>query len=189
MADYDMGIEYVDPRLLKIPEWRATHVLRPDLLVLSGSLIEFGFIQPIHVRRETMEIIDGSERFTIATTFPDDILDNTDGLIPVMFHDLSLQDAMLMHIRLNRGRGSLVASRMSPLIKTIRRTNAYSTKYLQTILSMGPEEMILMVDGSLIKTRKIKEHNYARAWVPIEAPSGKPDNSPIHIEKPPNPDR
>jgi hypothetical protein len=181
-------IQYIEPSLLKIPDWKATHILRPDLLVLAGSLIEFGFISPIHVQASTMEIIDGSERFSLASEFPAEILANTNGLIPVIMHDVDLVDAMLMHIRLNRGRASLVSSRVSTLLRTVRRSNKYANYYLQKILSMGSEEMFMMLDGSLVKVRKLKEHSYARAWVPIEAPSGKTEQ-PIVIEKPPNPDR
>jgi hypothetical protein len=45
-----------------------------------------------------------------------------------------------------------------------------------------------MLDGDLIKNRKILEHNYARAWIPIEAPSSKVEDVFV-IERPPNPDR
>jgi len=54
---------------------------------------------------------------------------------------------------------------------------------------MRSEELSLMLDGSLFKVRKIKEHNYARAWVPIEAPPGYKDSDSVVIERPPNPDR
>jgi hypothetical protein len=53
---------------------------------------------------------------------------------------------------------------------------------------MRSEELSLMLDGDLIKTRKISEHNYARAWVPIEAPSNKSEDI-VLIERPPNYDR
>jgi hypothetical protein len=61
-----LNINYVKASDLKIPEWKATYILRPDLLVLSASLMEFGFIEPIHVRASTMEVIDGSERLLLA---------------------------------------------------------------------------------------------------------------------------
>jgi hypothetical protein len=181
-------IEYVDPRTLKVPSWRATHILRPDLLIISGMLFEYGFIQPIHVRAETKEIIDGSERFLLASALPE-ILDRTDGMIPVIFHDVSLMEAMMMHVRLNRGKSNLIAMRVSEIIKTVKRSGSYSIDEMRSLLSMGNDELMLMLDGSLLKTRKIKEHNYARAWVPIEAPSAKRDSNPMTFEKPPNPDR
>jgi len=44
-----MKIEYVNPSSLVVPEWRATYVLRPEMLVISASLSQFGFIEPIQV--------------------------------------------------------------------------------------------------------------------------------------------
>ena len=64
--------------------------------------------------------------------------------------------------------------------------------------AMKFDELELMLDGSIIKRRKVADHNYSRAWVPIEAPPGSTDSElarkhqvaeEIVIEKPPNPDR
>lgn len=184
-----MDINYVDENLLRVPQWKATYILRPELLVLSASLAEFGFIQPIHVRKESMEVIDGSERLMLAKNI-EDIYQHTEGKIPVIFHDVDLPDAMIMHIRLNRGRGNVVAAKLSEIIRTTKRSRKYSEADFNTLLSMGNEELSLMLDGSVFKARKIKEHSYARAWVPIEAPakSSKSGDGMI-IESPPNPDR
>jgi hypothetical protein len=54
---------------------------------------------------------------------------------------------------------------------------------------MRAEELALMLDGNLFKVRKIKEHNYARAWVPIEAPPNSVPPEVLSIERPPNSDR
>jgi len=183
-----LNIEYVDPKILVVPEWKATHTLRPELLVISASLSQFGFIQPIHVRRGTNEIIDGSERIRLATNIKD-ILKHTDGLVPVVFHDIDLIDAMILHVRLNRGHSTVVASKLSNIIRTARRSGKYGAVDFDRFLCMRSEELSLMLDGSLIKVRNIKEHNYARAWVPIEAPPGYTDSGSFTIERPPNPDR
>jgi hypothetical protein len=53
---------------------------------------------------------------------------------------------------------------------------------------MKTDELEVMLEASIIKTRKISEHTYSRAWVPIEAPAGTVDNSPL-VERPPNSDR
>jgi|LauGreDrversion4_2_1035121.scaffolds.fasta_scaffold07792_5 ParB-like chromosome segregation protein Spo0J len=183
-----INIEYVDMDLLVVPSWRATYVLRPELLIISGSLMEFGFIQPIHVRRSSNEIIDGSERFLLASNI-DDIYEQLDGKIPVVFHDVSQIDAMIMHLRLNRGRSTVVAAKTSEIIRKAKRSGDYRNSDFNELLSMRNEELSLMLDGSVLKARKIKEHNYAKAWVPIEAPSSLPVSDKMVIESPPNPDR
>lgn len=184
----DIKIKYVDANQLVVPEWRATYVLRPELLVISGSLIEFGFIQPIHVRKSTNEIIDGSERYLLAINI-DEIYEQLDGKIPVVFHDVDLIDAMIMHLRLNRGRSTVIAAKTSEIIRKAKRSGNYSDRDFNELLSMRNEELSLMLDGSVLKARKIKEHNYAKAWVPIEAPSSMTNPDRMVIESPPNPDR
>lgn len=182
-----LNIKYVDPKLLKVPEWRATHVLRPDMLVLSASLGELGFIEPIHVRKATGEIIDGSERFLLATRIKQ-INHHINNGIPVIEHDIDSLSAMMLHLRLNRGRGSIVAKQMSNIIKKLRLSGKYKLTDFESILCMKSDELSLMLDGSLIKTRNIAEHKYSRAWVPVEAPPGTIDSGQI-IERPPNADR
>jgi len=55
-------------------------------------------------------------------------------------------------------------------------------------LAMSSDEVDIMMDGTLIKSRKIAEHKYSRAWVPVEAPASATESSAV-IERPPNPDR
>jgi len=184
----ELKIEYLDEKSLIVPEWKATYTLRPDLLTISSSLIEFGFIQPIHVRKSTLEIIDGSERVNLALNISQ-IYEHTKGKIPAVVHDVDSFDAMMLHLRLNRGRSNLVAMKTSKIIRMLNRSGKFSISDYRALLSMSNEELSLMLDGSLFKVRKLKEHNYARAWVPIEAPPGSVENSSIIIESPPNPDR
>ena len=93
-----LNINYVKASDLKIPEWKATHILRPDLLVLSASLMEFGFIEPIHVRASTKEVIDGSERLRLALNVSR-IIDAHGDMIPVIEHDCDGLTAMMMHLQ------------------------------------------------------------------------------------------
>jgi hypothetical protein len=182
-----IDIKYVESKLLTTPEWKATHILRPDLIVLSSSLQEFGFIQPIHIRKQTGEIIDGSERWLLATNVKT-IMNKVGDKIPVIEHDVDSLEAMMMHLRLNRGKGSIVAKPMSKIIRKLNMSKKYSSKEFDSLLCMKTDELDLMLDGGIIKSRKIHEHSYSRAWVPVEAPSGTVDVGPS-IERPPNADR
>ncbi len=187
MAMESLNIKYVNASDLKVPEWRATHILRPDMLVLSASLGELGFIEPIHIRKSTGEIIDGSERFLLATNMKQMQRHIKNG-IPVIEHDVDSLTAMMLHLRLNRGRGSIVAKNMSNIIKKLRLSGKYKLTDFESLLCMKSDELSLMLDGSLIKTRNVADHKYSRAWVPVEAPPGTIDSGPI-IERPPNEDR
>jgi len=182
-----LEIKYVDPRSLRVPEWKATHILRPDLLVLSASWMEFGFIQPLHVRSGTGEIIDGSERYLLFTNLTK-IREVHGENIPVIEHECDSLEAMMMHLRFNRGRGSLVSREVSNIIRKLNKSGKYGKEDLDNLLCMKTDELSLMLQPSVIKIRKIQNHTYSRAWVPVEAPSGTVDKSPF-LESPPNPDR
>lgn len=184
----DIKIDWVTANSLTVPEWKSTYTLRPELLVISASLMQHGFIQPLHVRRQTGEIIDGSERYNLFVNISE-ISDTHGELIPVVFHDCDKMEAMMMHVQLNRGKSVIVAAKVSKIIREMKRSGRYTNQDFDDILCMKSDELSLMLDSSLIKVRKIKEHNYARAWVPIEAPSGKDDSSKPFFESPPNPDR
>lgn len=184
----NIKIEFVARGALKIPEWKSTYTLRPELLVISSSLMLHGFIQPIHARRETGEIIDGSERYSLFMNV-DEISRMHGEMIPVVFHDCDKLEAMMMHIQLNRGKSVIVAAKLSKLVREMKRSGKYTNQDFDDLLCMKSDELGLLLDSSLIKVRKIKEHNYARAWVPIEAPSGKNESPRSFFESPPNPDR
>jgi hypothetical protein len=184
----NIKIELVTKGELHVPEWKSTYTLRPELLVISSSLMQHGFIQPLHARRETKEIIDGSERYNLFMEI-DEISENHGELIPVIFHDCDKMEAMMMHMQLNRGKSVIVAAKMSKIIREMKRSGRYTNQDFDDLLCMKSDELSLMLDSSLLKVRKIKEHNYARAWVPIEAPSGKEEISRSFFESPPNPDR
>jgi hypothetical protein len=94
---------------------------------------------------------------------------------------------MMMHLQLNRGRGVQQVRRVSSIIRKLSISKAYSTKDFARLLSMRVDELELLLDGTLIKMRKIPQHTYSRAWVPIEVPAG--EETPVSIERPPNPDR
>jgi hypothetical protein len=182
-----LNINYINSSDLVIPSWKATYILRPDLMVLSASLLEYGFVQPIHVRSETMEVIDGSERVLLAQNV-EAIKKKTKGIVPVVEHECDSIDAMMLHLRLNRGRSSLVGKKVSSITRKLNMSGRYSRADFENLLCMKTDEFDLMMTGDLLRARKINEHTYSKAWVPIEAPPGTVDHSPV-IERPPNPDR
>lgn len=184
----DIKIEWTATDLLTVPDWKTTYTIRPELLVISSSLMQYGFIQPIHARRQTGEIIDGSERYNLFVSISE-ISEAHGNLIPVVFHDCDRLEAMMMHVQMNRGKSVVVAAKLSKIVREMKRSGRYTNQDFDDMLCMKSDELSLMLDSSLIKVRKIKEHNYARAWVPIEAPSGKEGISGPFFESPPNADR
>lgn len=180
-----INVEHRPVDSLKKGDWHCNHILRPDLLTLSASLQEFGFIFPILVRKEDNSIIDGYHRWMLVKE--NEKFRNKIDSIPCAVIDCDSLEASMMHLRLNRGRGNLVAHKVSKVVRNLVYSNKYSEEDMEKLLSMKYDELHLLLDGTLIKKLNIAEHKYSRAWVPIEAPAGTVDT--FEAERPPNKDR
>lgn len=182
-------IKFVSADSLREPSWHATHILRPDLVVLADSIAAYGILSPLIVQLSTGIVIDGSQRLRLISENKH-LKDSCYDRVPVKFVDVSELDAMILHIQLNRGRGSLVAKRLSVLVRALHKSKKLSDSDFSRRLSMRFLELELMLDSTILKHRDIKNHSYSRAWVPVEAPPGtvEKEGSTI-IERPPNPDR
>lgn len=181
------SIDIVPFKELTVAPFKATYILRPDLLTLSRSLMDFGFMLPIVVQKNTNIVIDGNERLLLATKNK-----NVKSVVgddcPVVYVECDSLDAQLMHLRLNRSKGNLLAKPTSNIIRNLIKSKKFCKEDFEDMLQMRNDEFNLMLNGSLLKSRKVSEHNYSRAWVPVEA-DPKATELPISIEKPPNADR
>lgn len=183
-----MKIEMVSTEQLSVPSWNVTHILRPDLLVLAESIATDGILSPLVVQRSSGNIIDGSQRLSL-------ILGNRHLYemfkeVPVLWQDVSDTKAMIMHVQLNRGRSSILAKSLSTIVRTLKRSRAMDVQDFQKKFCMKGDELELMMEPSIIKHRKVANHRYSRAWVPVEAPPGTVDaEGSVKAEAPPNADR
>jgi hypothetical protein len=182
-----MDISFVNIDDLVIPEWKATYILKPELMVLARSIGMYGLMSPLVVQADTNIIIDGAARFSIISNTPQ-LREKFNNKIPVIFNDCDNLNSMILHVQMNRGRGFLVAHRLSMIIKWLRRAGRLKDRDYDDYFAMKFDELELLLDGSFIKHRATKEHNYSKAWVPVEAPAGTVDKTLISIEKPPNQD-
>lgn len=165
--------EYVDLSSLKPAEWvSATYLVKPDKLQLRESVLTYGILSPIVVNMNNV-VIDGYNRLDIATSL---------GIqsVPIVRVDVSGAEEILLHIDINRYRGIVVAKFLSDLINDIVDIEGYDPDDLRERMRLTPEEFDVLLGGSLVKMRKIKQHSYSPAWVPIESSTGDD----IQIERP-----
>lgn len=182
-----MDISLVSVNDLRPAPWRATHVLKPDLAVIRESLWDYGWLFPLVVRASDGLIVDGHHRVYLAETDAD-LRSRDQGVVPVRVVECGEVDAMLMHVRLNRGRGEILAKYLSHIIKDVLASRLYSEVDVMKVLKMSADEMDILADGTLVKRKKIAEHKYSKGWVPVEAPANLQQQA-AFIERPPNPDR
>jgi hypothetical protein len=171
----EFDIKWVPSENLKLPDWNITYLLKPDRAVAETMLNDWGWLHAI-IARTDGTILWGGEYWEIAAEKPK--LYGTN--VPVIWVECDLADAIIMHIRMYRGRAEVIPRNLSQAIRKLKRTRKYSEEEIQGILRMTWEELDLLLDGTLLKKRKTKEHTYSRAWVPVEAEKGQP----IAIERP-----
>lgn len=182
-----MQITNVPFNALKSPSWGATTLLRPEKNLLKLSLLESGWLQPIVVKSDDMTIIDGYHRWLIAQD-DEKFIKKHGTLIPVIFHDVDDIDAMVIHVRLNRARGTQNVYALSKIVKKIVASSKYTEVDLGNILLMHDDEIDILLSSGLLKKKDWAKYDYSRAWVPIEVPAGTDVGSTV-IERPPNKDR
>lgn len=182
---------------LRPASWRTTYTFKPDLKVLTQSLKDLGWVQPIVARSADQTIIDGFARW-VAAQGDSAIARRDRGLVPVVFVDCDEVDAMIHHVRLNRARGQIIARPLSRLVTLAIGSGKYGAEGVRAALGITPEEFRLLRDPELLVAKTAQEHTYSRAWVPIEAPPVgsvidgsvvRPVEQDIVIERPPNADR
>ena len=151
---------------IKTPEWGSSNYLvNPDYKKLKASIEAHGILSPIVVNADNT-LIDGKYRVMIAEELGQD-------WVPATIVNIDTDDAVILHINLNRYRGVVVAKFLSSLIQYILLNGKYEMEELREVLAMTEDEFYILAEGSLVKMRKIKQHTYSPAWVPIESDSSE----------------
>ena len=89
-----MDIENVNVNELIEPKWNATHILRPDLLVLAESIGQYGLLSPLLVQKSGRLVIDGTQRLRLIIGNKH-LMSLTGGVVPVIWVDVDEIDAMI----------------------------------------------------------------------------------------------
>ena len=182
-----MEIKYVSGDDLSPAPWRCTYILRPDTKVLQQSLEDYGWIQPIVVRKSDNTIIDGYQRYLISVD-EEKFIKKYGRLVPVIYKDVDEVEAMIMHIRLNRARGIINAYALSRAVKRLIASGKYEENDLSNLFLMHDDEIDLLMSDGLLKKKNWQKYEYSRAWVPVEVAKSVVEQ-PLDIERPPNKDR
>lgn len=185
MTVMKMKLETRKAHELSPAPWATSHVLRPDERLLADSLTAHGWLLPLVVTPKGL-LVDGNQRYRLATTTK--IAAAVGDEFPVNVVDCDEVDAMVMHMRLNRGRGMVVAKLVSNLLHEVVASGKYKPDQLRSMLYMTREEFDVLYDAVYVKLKSVAQHTYSRAWVPIEAPKPGQVTADMTYEYPLNPD-
>lgn len=165
-------MDYAKTSDLQPAKWSSScYIVAPDFKRLKESINTYGILSPIVIQKNGT-IIDGYHRWVAANEMKIK-------KVPVVVVKCDDVEAMLLHIDMNRYRGIVISKHLSRLMQRIMQSKRYTEESLRQRLGMTYDEFDVLLDGTLIKMRKIKQHSYSPAWVPIESKTGED----IHIEK------
>ena len=158
------NFEWVQRDDLRANNYNPNRVAPVELELLKTSIKLSGWTQPI-VARRSMEIVDGFHRWTVAGD--SEISDLTDGFVPVVFLDDSIDQAeqMCATVIHNRARGNHMILSMTNIVREMKDKHGYSDEKIQELLGMEDEEIERLYDFAPM-TDKGSGEEFSKGWVP-----------------------
>ena len=169
-------ITWVETDLLDANDYNPNVVAREEFRLLKHSLLKQGWIQPILVARAPLHDAEGhpQNRYTIIDGFHRSMLAREDAdiiaafgtKVPCAVLDISDAERKMLTVRINRAKGSHVATRMHELISSLHREHNMSVPTLMAELGASKGEIELLLQESIFTKMEIDTYPYSRAWVP-----------------------
>jgi len=159
-------IEWRDGETLNPNFWNPNVVFNPELHLLERSILRTGWVQPILINPDGI-IIDGFHRWRLAMTSKP-LLQRYRGRVPCSVIDVDELGAMLLTVRMNRAKGSHIATRMHEFVTRLLNDFHVDPTWLAQEIGATKEEIDLLTQENVFKARKLQDHRYSRAWYPIE---------------------
>lgn len=108
----DLKVRQVNPRTLNAARYNPRRITPRELEKLRRSIREYGFVEPVLVRRADKTIIGGHQRVKAA------ILEGKKS-IPAIFLDITKDRANALNLALNRIRGDWDTPKLKALLKDL----------------------------------------------------------------------
>lgn len=178
MDDPINRIEWVTASELDGNSWNPNRVHKMELRLLESNILSTGWLQPILINRDNL-IIDGFHRWRLAQDSKE-LRARYGGKVPVARLDLDRGEAMLLTIRINRAKGSHVASDMSLIVHELLEVHGYDEETIMRGIGATRQEVQLLAQDGVFSAAKIADWAYSPAWYPrlptaAEAAAGEPE--------------
>lgn len=167
-SDPISNVQWLPADKLVANNWNPNVVFTPELRLLEHSILKQGWVQPVLVNPDLM-IIDGFHRWRLSIDSAG-IKKKYGGLVPCCIIELSKPEAMLLTIRINRAKGSHMATQMSAIVHELIDDHHYDPQMLAAEIGATKDEIDLLYQDGVFKKKNIKDYKYSRAWYPAEKP-------------------
>jgi ParB-like chromosome segregation protein Spo0J len=163
------NIEWRDATTLTANAWNPNVVFNQELRLLERSILQCGWIQPIIINPDGL-VIDGFHRWRLSMD-SQSIRARYAGKVPCVVMPLSVPQAMMLTVRINRAKGSHVAVRMSELVKALIDEHKCDPQEIAQNIGATLDEISLLYQDGVFAAKNIKDYRYSKAWYPKEQPA------------------
>ena len=149
-----LSIEYVEINSLQPNSYNPTRQSEHDFELLLRSMEEDGFTQPIVALKETKTIVDGEHRWRAADALGLDT-------IPVVFTDMTEEQARIATLRHNRARGSEDIDLTADVLRDLEKLGAL--EWAQDSLMLDQVELDKLLEDTSAP-EALAGDEYAESW-------------------------
>lgn len=162
-----LRIEWIDAADLRANAWNPNVVLTSELRLLETSILRTGWVQPVLISREGT-IIDGYHRWRLSQD-SSALRKRYDGKVPCARLDVTEEEAKMLTVRINRAKGTHVAVRMAELVQELIDDHGCLPEEVAAGIGATAEEVDLLYQNSIFKSRNLADAPYSKAWYPAES--------------------
>lgn len=160
-----LQIEYVATESVKPNTYNPNRQDEATLELLTRSIQEDGFTQPVIVHRSSRQIVDGEHRWRVARKL---------GMsqIPVVFVDMTDEQMRIATLRHNRARGSEDIELSTEVLKDLQQLGAI--EWAQDSLMISDAELNDLLD-ELPAAEALAGEEFHNAWTPERGDAAQGD--------------
>ena len=159
-------INWLDRGDLRPNEYNPNHVAAPELELLTLSILEDGWTQPIVTlppdEEGKYQIVDGFHRWKVSADAR--IQEISEGKVPTVQVKLDPVHRQMSTIRHNRARGVHAVVKMADIVRAIA-DEGITAKEIQKRLGMESEEVIRLTNRAGVANIQAAG-SFSKAWVP-----------------------
>lgn len=158
-------VKWVPVDMVEANDYNPNSVAGREMALLHTSIKHDGYTQPIVTvwdeGREKFVIVDGFHRYFVCKN-NEDVLDSTNGRLPIVVLDKMINDRMASTVRHNRARGSHSVDGMSSMVFAML-DNGWKDEDICNHLGMEADELLRLkhVTGF---SKLFEDAEYNKAW-------------------------
>lgn len=159
------NVRWIPIEKVQANDYNPNSVAKVELKLLYTSILHDGFTQPIVTvydeEKDKYIIVDGFHRY-FTTKSNKDLLERTNGKLPIVVIEKDINDRMASTVRHNRARGKHSVNGMSSMVFSMLK-NGWADEDICNELGMEAEELLRLkhITGF---SKLFKNIEYKKAW-------------------------